>query len=482
MKHKKMIIFLILLEFIVKYNSLFCQEFTPEQIYEKVNRVIVMIISYDNNGSSYKQGSGVIINDKRWIVTNYHVCKNSSKIIIKQKDNIIKYDKIIYYDELKDILIFSLDDSFYPQIQIGNSDNLKIGQKIYAIGNPLGLENTISEGIISGLRPLEKNQREFIQITASISHGSSGGAVVNSFGELIGISSMSFTGGQNLNFAIPINDIMEITPISNSNIMNSHIEARDPKNPFFINGNKEMNNKNYESAIINFIEYLKINPEDAYVCINLGVAYINQKNYAAALECFDKAIELDSNYARALSSRGACLILFKEYTQAGKDLRKALLLDPEDMMTYNSLATLHAYQGDTASAFVLWDEAIKRNPDYIETYWNRGALFFNFNDYERAFKDVNKAIEINPNIPKSFYFRGTLYKYTKEYDKAMADYNTALKLDPNDAEAYVRRGILYLVMEEYTKAVNDMEHSYKLNPDLKDQTKEYYEQAKQKAK
>ena len=117
-------------------------------------------------------------------------------------------------------------------------------------------------------------------------------------------------------------------------------------------GNDAMSMKDYNKALNYYREYLDKHPQDTRIIVSLGAAYVNQKNYAAALECFDKAIELDSNYARALSSRGACLILFKEYTQAGKDLRKALLLDPEDMMTYNSLATLYAYQGDTASAFV----------------------------------------------------------------------------------------------------------------------------------
>lgn len=81
-------------------------------------------------------------------------------------------------------------------IKIGESKNLTIGQRVYAVGSPLGFENTISEGIISGLRSYEESGKDFIQITASISPGSSGGAVVNDKGELIGISTLTIKEGK----------------------------------------------------------------------------------------------------------------------------------------------------------------------------------------------------------------------------------------------------------------------------------------------
>jgi len=122
----------------------------------------------------------------------------------------IPYVDIIGVDVDKDLLILKIKGKKFPAVKIGNSKSLNVGQRVYAIGSPMGLENSISEGIISGLRSYDELRRSFIQITASISPGSSGGAVVNDKGELIGISTLTFKQGQNLNFAIPIEDILKV--------------------------------------------------------------------------------------------------------------------------------------------------------------------------------------------------------------------------------------------------------------------------------
>lgn len=199
-------LFLSVLFFFICFGS-FAQ--SADLIYPKVNKSIVTIYTFDSENKPVAQGSGVILSQKGWIVTNYHVYNGAAKIIVKQKNRIISYSEIVAADENKDILILKILKNSLPIIPIGNSNNLKIGQKIYAIGTPLGMENSMSEGIISGLRSTTENSRNYIQISAAISPGSSGGAVVNEKGELIGITTSTFTKGQNLNFAIPINDVID---------------------------------------------------------------------------------------------------------------------------------------------------------------------------------------------------------------------------------------------------------------------------------
>jgi hypothetical protein len=186
------------------------QTLTAEQIYKKVNNAVVVILAYDYNNKLSEQGSGVVINDKGYVVTNYHVFSGNNRLEILHGTEIVPYVDIIGIDVEKDILILEIEAKKFPPIKIGNVKSLKIGQKVYAIGSPMGFENTISEGIISGLRNYNESKRDFIQITTSISSGSSGGAVVNNKGELIGISTFTIKEGQNLNFAIPINDVLEV--------------------------------------------------------------------------------------------------------------------------------------------------------------------------------------------------------------------------------------------------------------------------------
>src|ERR1035438_8100458 len=91
-------------------------------------------------------------------------------------------------------------------LTLGNSDRVQVGEEVVAIGNPLSLESTVSNGIISGIRTVEEEGGKFVQVTTPISPGSSGGPLFNMAGEVVGITTLYLEGGENLNFAIPIND------------------------------------------------------------------------------------------------------------------------------------------------------------------------------------------------------------------------------------------------------------------------------------
>ena len=123
------------------------------------------------------------------------------------------------------------------------------------LGSPLGFENTISEGIISGLRSYDETGKNFIQITASISPGSSGGAVVNDKGELIGISTLTVKEGQNLNFAIPIDDVLSVE-ISSYSKNDAYKEYE-----LFYKGNDAVEKGNYQEAIKYYTNFIKKYPD-----------------------------------------------------------------------------------------------------------------------------------------------------------------------------------------------------------------------------
>ncbi|MBK7377701.1 MAG: trypsin-like peptidase domain-containing protein [Ignavibacteriales bacterium] len=185
------------------------KDLTPEQIFEKVKDAVVLILSYDSYGELVSQGSGVIISKSGYILTNYHILSVMSRIKIIHANEVVENVEIVRTDINKDLLVLKMPSTPVSVITMAKSNDLKIGQRIYAIGSPMGFENTISEGIISGFRNYGEGIN-LIQITASISQGSSGGAVVNSRGELIGISAYTVAEGQNINFAIPIEEGMDL--------------------------------------------------------------------------------------------------------------------------------------------------------------------------------------------------------------------------------------------------------------------------------
>lgn len=148
--------------------------------------------------------------DSQTVVTNYHVaCEGYTIKISTSNERIYDVESVIAYNENKDVAILRLSKATEEKtVKFGNPDDLKKGENITAIGSPLGIKNTVSTGDFSGRIPADGYN--VLQFTASISPGSSGGALFNENGEVVGVTFASYTNGQNLNLAIPINIVSEV--------------------------------------------------------------------------------------------------------------------------------------------------------------------------------------------------------------------------------------------------------------------------------
>lgn len=152
-------------------------------------------------------GSGVILDSSGVIATNVHVLEDSTTVSIKlQSGDVYRFESmtLIASDEVKDIAIIKIPGFELPAAKLGNSNSARLGQDVFAMGAPAGYEGTVSRGIISAIRDSGEGFK-LLQIDAAISPGSSGGALFNTDGELIGIVVGYIEDAQNLNFAIPIN-------------------------------------------------------------------------------------------------------------------------------------------------------------------------------------------------------------------------------------------------------------------------------------
>ena len=169
-----------------------------------------------NNGRRQRQvqtpkrvgaGSGVIISADGYIVTNNHVVDGADELMVTLNDNKEYSARIIGADATTDLALIKIDAKNLPAIVIANSDNAKIGEWVLAVGNPLGLNNTVTAGIVSAkARTMGQGVQSMIQTDAAINQGNSGGALVNARGELIGINAMIYSQtGSNIGygFAIP---------------------------------------------------------------------------------------------------------------------------------------------------------------------------------------------------------------------------------------------------------------------------------------
>ncbi len=172
----------------------------------------------DDSRKKVGTGSGVIISPDGYIVTNYHVIENSSEVIVTTNDNKEYNAVIIGFDEVYDIAVLKIDsDKSLDYIFFGDSDSTLIGEWVLAVGNPYNLNSTVTAGIISSksrdLNEYDQKNQSFIQTDAAVNFGNSGGALVNTKGELIGINTLiqSMTGGYvGYSFAVPSNTVRKI--------------------------------------------------------------------------------------------------------------------------------------------------------------------------------------------------------------------------------------------------------------------------------
>lgn len=189
-------------------NSATNMSMSVEGLAQIASPAIVMITTVTNTGGSL--GSGFLISPDGIIVTNYHVIKGAEGLGVKfvQEKELITNISVIKTDAVRDIALIKINTPVNATpLPLGDSEQIAVGERVVAIGNPKGLQNTVSDGLVSAVR--ESGGVKKIQISVPISHGSSGGALVNMRGEAIGITSSGIEEGQNLNFAIPINYVKE---------------------------------------------------------------------------------------------------------------------------------------------------------------------------------------------------------------------------------------------------------------------------------
>lgn len=183
------------------------QELSYEQL-AALAESVVMIAVCDPEGKILGSGSGIVISSQGYILTNYHVVKGGGPFLVRieNSDEAYPATQVIKYHTDFDMAILRIDCKLKPLPVYNGSKELVRGQKVVAIGSPMGMFNSVSDGIIAGFRKVD--EMEMIQFTAATSKGSSGGALLNIYGEVIGISSAGIADAQNINLAVSYKQIL----------------------------------------------------------------------------------------------------------------------------------------------------------------------------------------------------------------------------------------------------------------------------------
>ena len=276
---------------------------TVPEIAEKVLAATVYLQMQDSNGATLGFGSGFFVRENL-IATNYHVINRAMSGTAKLVGKSITYtiEGVAAIDKTSDLAVLKVTASAIKPLPLGDSDTVRIGEAVYVAGNPKGLEGTFSNGIISSLRG--NSTKEHLQMTAPISPGSSGGPVLNSKGEVIGVSFLTLVGGQNLNFAISVNLLKKLLNRSGAVIPFTHVDPVWFAEVYFKWGEEKYKLGDYENAIADYDMAVQLNPDHADAYNNRGNVKYKLKQYNAAIADYDLAIRLNPNHADAYNNRG----------------------------------------------------------------------------------------------------------------------------------------------------------------------------------
>jgi len=378
---------------------------------KRIEPSIVSVFTYDNKGEFLKLGSGFFISQSGDIITNYHVLQGASSAEIKASDGkTYPITYIIAKDEQNDIIRLSVDIlSKYVHSLSLSATVPEVGERIIVYGSPLGLEKTVSDGIVSAIRDIP-NYGRIIQITAPISPGSSGSPVLNMKGEVIGIASFQIVEGQNLNFAIPSEKIASL------NLMEE--EKTFTTEELFEQENKDKKDSDYSEAV------------------NKALYFIDKREYEKALPYLEIAIkteDISSLKARAYFGIGFCYGKLESYAKAIDAYKQAIRLDPDCADAYYNMGVSYGQLGNYTKAIEVFKQAIRINPDDAEAYCYIGRVYANLDNYIKAIEAHKQAIHINPDYVEAHFLLAINYLIIGDKNSALNEYKILKELDIDKA-------------------------------------------------
>lgn len=418
---------------------------TAVDVYEQTHKSIVYIESINFKGDVGSVGSGVIISNET-VATNCHVIKDASQIKVTAGNNKL-IAEIQYSDADRDVCSLKVAGLFGLPVVVGSTKTLKIGSKVFAVGAPKGLNLTISDGIVSSLREVEGGQ--YIQTTAAISPGSSGGGLFDENGALVGLTAFYITEGQNLNFAVPVEWVKELRFRSSRKASNYDSITQWINKSIYLE-----NRKDWPSLLDHSLNWTKVQTSSEAAWFMLGRAYNEVGQAAKAIEAYQQAIRINQNNASTWFNIGSSYGDIGQSAESIDAYKKAILLKPEFAQAWNNMGATYNKMGQALNAINAYREAIKIQPEYGLAWFNLGNVYGKFGQHELAKDAYFQSIRINPTFPQAWTSLGNAFGRTGHLQEAVLAFNKSLEINPRDINALSNLGVAYSKLGQRDNVLN----------------------------
>ncbi|NTW52798.1 MAG: tetratricopeptide repeat protein [Chlorobiaceae bacterium] len=399
---------------------------TPVEIFKEASRSIIVIKTYDDKGKLLSSGSGVVLNDDGDSVTNFHVIERAAKIVVH-------YDKKEYtatpryVDRIRDVCSIKVPGLKAVPVTLAKNSQIEIGTTVYAIGSPMAVGLTFSNGMVSSLR--ETSGGHYIQFTAPISPGSSGGGLFDEEARLIGIPTYFINQGQLLNFALPVEWVVDLPRRHGAQVTAEIGVKRDDL---------------YQQQTLAMEE-----KEDWLSQIQLGERWT--KEFPSSVRAWEL---LGSAYA----NNG-------EFNKAIVAYRQAVTINPDSAQYWLELGLLFGKTGQRAEQADAYRASVHINPDYAGSWYNLAVVYRDASQFKQAIDASKQVIRINPAHVPALLIQGYAYGKLGQQVREIDAYLQALRIDEFSSDVYVCLGVAYSNVHREGDEVKAYEQALQVKPD-----------------
>jgi len=408
------------------------------RLVKKIQPAVVTVIVYDINKAVANIGTGFFVDKKGYLVTNYHVLVGKYSAEVRTSDGkTYPIKSIVAQDKSADLVKVWVD---IPKEQVRwlhvSSELPSIAQRVVVVGSPMGLEQTVSEGIVSSIREIPAIGH-FFQMSAPISPGSSGSPVVDMKGKVVGVATFQYLQGQNLNFAISGKSLLNLKTEGPGTTISEWTYSLSKQKP-------------------------RLAAEMCRIGFNFSINGQDQK----ALQYFKKATERDPNDPVAWYGLGYCHAGLKNHDSAIEAYKQAIRVNPYDEITYFHLGNYYSNLGRHEDAVETYKEVIRINPDFEAAYFNLGVAYTRlgrFNESKEAFEEV---IRINPKAISAYYNVAIAYSKLGEYRDAIDAHKQAIQLKPDFVAAHFSIGVVYGLLGKPNAEIEAYKQAIRIDPNF----------------
>jgi len=410
------------------------QDYLPELV-RRIKPSAVAIETFDAKGATISRGSGFFISNNK-IITNRHVIEKSNRVEVHLMNG-KKFTArgVLAIDGEGDLALLQVD---IPQNLAVALPIEKIapqeGESIVVVGNPFGLEGSVSNGIVSAVRTIP-GYGKIIQITAPISPGSSGSPVVNMRGQVIGVASLQAAEGQSLNFAIPSERISQLKINELQTFSSLSTETQ----------------KNKRAA--------------AQSLYSQGLGILSRDDFAKAVTYFERAVEIDPNYAEAWYQAGFCYGMLGRHADALKASKQAARIRPDWAETYVNIGASSFALKDYKGAAEAYRQAAKFDADNPDTQYALGLSLNKLNRTDEEILAYKRALALKPDFANAYELLGVAYFKQKRYTDSVSAFEQ-LKTYKPDAKTYNYLGEGYFELGKTEESVEAFNNAVGFNPDF----------------